>query len=475
MALDVRLLRWTAALAVLSVAWLAAQWPGALMHPVVGWLPVPACVTLAVIVILRTARAAPNRRSGRFWRHLALVLTLLLAAVASSAYDSLVRFGVATQRSSTPTMVLYLGAIVVLLWALLRLPMGRRSSHDLITLGLDLTIVLAAAALVAWFAAARAAVPVSAVTGSSWTLFGILIMVFASLVSLAKVALAGAGALDRRALWTMGGTVVVGAVAGSAAPLLESRPYLNDCHISVPVCCVGLAMAAVRQRRAFAEGPAAVRRTQARPFSLVPYVAIVVADAFVLVGVGDDPRVTRILVGGSVLLTLLVTARQLISLYENSHLLARVDASMLELRRHERRFRSLVQHSSDVLAIADEHYVLTYGSPSLLRFTGRQSVVGTSLWELVHPDDAGRLRQAFSGLADPGSTTTLQLRLLQPDGTWRWFEVITTNLLHDPSVKGVVANARDITESRRYQDQLTYQASHDGLTGLANRSLFAAR
>ncbi|MEV6930781.1 hypothetical protein AB0M46_40700, partial [Dactylosporangium sp. NPDC051485] len=31
------------------------------------------------------------------------------------------------------------------------------------------------------------------------------------------------------------------------------------------------------------------------------------------------------------------------------------------------------------------------------------------------------------------------------------------------------------TESRRYQDQLTYQASHDGLTGLANRSLFAAR
>jgi diguanylate cyclase (GGDEF)-like protein/PAS domain S-box-containing protein len=219
----------------------------------------------------------------------------------------------------------------------------------------------------------------------------------------------------------------------------------------------------------------AAARRPARPFSLLPYVAIVAADAIVLAGVGDSPRDTRILVGGSVVLTLLVTARQLISLYENSHLLARVDASMLELRRHERRFRSLVQHSSDILAISDERFALTYGSPSLLRLTGLQSVVGASLWDLVHPADADRLRQAAGAVSTPGATTTLQLRLRHPDGVWRWFEVVTTNLLHDPSVRGVVANARDITEARRFQDQLAYQASHDGLTGLANRALFAER
>src|SRR3954451_2707794 len=40
---DARLVRWTAGLAVLSAAWLVAQWPGPLVHPVLGWLPAAAC------------------------------------------------------------------------------------------------------------------------------------------------------------------------------------------------------------------------------------------------------------------------------------------------------------------------------------------------------------------------------------------------------------------------------------------------
>jgi len=61
------------------------------------------------------------------------------------------------------------------------------------------------------------------------------------------------------------------------------------------------------------------------------------------------------------------------------------------------------------------------------------------------------------------------------DGSWRWIDVTFTNLLHDPSVRGIVTNGRDMTEARRFQDQLSYQASHDELTGLANRALFTKR
>ncbi|MFI5906868.1 EAL domain-containing protein [Dactylosporangium sp. NPDC051541] len=473
--MDVRLLRWTMGLAVLSLAWLAAQWPGPLVHPALGWLPAPACAVLTIVVLLHTARAAPDRRAGRFWRHLAFILALILAAMVSSAYDSLVGPGAPTQHSSALTMVLYLTAVGVVVYALLRLPMGQRSRRALLTFGLDMAVVIAAAMLVAGFFAARSSVSLTSVTGTSWTLFGILLMLFAAMLALAKVALAGAGALDRRALWTMGGTLLVAALTGASAPLLESRPYLNNVQMSIPVCCIGLALAAVRQRRAFAEPAAAVARRRGRPFSLVPYAAIVVADAFVLSGIDDDPSGTRILVGGSVLLTLLVVARQLLSLYDNSHLLAQVDTSMLELRRHERRFRSLVQHAADMMAICDADFHVTYASPSLLRFTAEPAAADISLRGLVHPADLDLLTGSLGGIAVPGSTTTLQLRLGHADGTWRWFEVVATNLLHDPSVRGVVANARDITESRRYQDQLSYQASHDGLTGLANRALFAAR
>lgn len=37
------------------------------------------------------------------------------------------------------------------------------------------------------------------------------------------------------------------------------------------------------------------------------------------------------------------------------------------------------------------------------------------------------------------------------------------------------AIARDISERKRYEDELTHQAKHDQLTGLANRALFEDR
>jgi predicted signal transduction protein with EAL and GGDEF domain len=67
------------------------------------------------------------------------------------------------------------------------------------------------------------------------------------------------------------------------------------------------------------------------------------------------------------------------------------------------------------------------------------------------------------------------VRVAHANGGWRWLAVVATNLLHDPSVAGIVVNARDVTTAREFQDRLRHQASHDHLTGLANRSLFDQR
>jgi diguanylate cyclase (GGDEF)-like protein len=51
-------------------------------------------------------------------------------------------------------------------------------------------------------------------------------------------------------------------------------------------------------------------------------------------------------------------------------------------------------------------------------------------------------------------------------------EVIGQNMLDNPAVGGIVVNSRDISERKRLEEQLTHQAYHDPLTGLANRALF---
>ena len=69
----------------------------------------------------------------------------------------------------------------------------------------------------------------------------------------------------------------------------------------------------------------------------------------------------------------------------------------------------------------------------------------------------------------------MEWRFRQTDGSWLHAEILATNLLHDPTVKGVVLNTRDVSERRRLEEQLTHQAFHDPLTGLANRALFRDR
>jgi diguanylate cyclase (GGDEF)-like protein len=71
--------------------------------------------------------------------------------------------------------------------------------------------------------------------------------------------------------------------------------------------------------------------------------------------------------------------------------------------------------------------------------------------------------------------STCEVRVRHQDGRWRNIEVTATNHLDNAAVGGMVWNCRDVTERVAAARVLAYEATHDSLTGLANRALILDR
>ncbi|MGH8984924.1 MAG: putative bifunctional diguanylate cyclase/phosphodiesterase [Acidimicrobiia bacterium] len=148
-----------------------------------------------------------------------------------------------------------------------------------------------------------------------------------------------------------------------------------------------------------------------------------------------------------------------------------------DLRRSEERLRSLLANSSDVIIVLTPDGVASYVSPACEWILGRHPAGEFPLGgELVHPDDREKAREFVQGvLAEPESARWTEVRLRDERGDTHWFDVWATNRMDDPSVGGIVANLRDITERKLFEEQIAYQAYHDQLTGLPNRAAFLAQ
>jgi diguanylate cyclase (GGDEF)-like protein/PAS domain S-box-containing protein len=153
-------------------------------------------------------------------------------------------------------------------------------------------------------------------------------------------------------------------------------------------------------------------------------------------------------------------------------------AEDLHERQSAERFRSLVQSSTDVIALVSPDLVIRYHTPSVERVLGygEEELVGTRLTDLVERDDVERLIGFFADVCSiPETPMPRDLMLRRKDGLIVQLESVFNNLLGDENIGGIVLTARDVTERRALEDQLAHQAFHDSLTGLANRALFSER
>lgn len=162
-------------------------------------------------------------------------------------------------------------------------------------------------------------------------------------------------------------------------------------------------------------------------------------------------------------------------------------AMSARLRASERLHRYLVESSPDLIFTLDANARFSYVNPRIEALLGfnRQTLIGQPFLSLVMTEDTERVQGLLQAQhRNPGSNFSIELRLRRADSTHANPSPVTVTLQGIPMINrsfgqgrylGLYGVARDISERKRAEEIITFQAYHDQLTNLPNRVLFKDR
>lgn len=115
----------------------------------------------------------------------------------------------------------------------------------------------------------------------------------------------------------------------------------------------------------------------------------------------------------------------------------------------EVRFRALVEHAVDIVALLNADGTVRYVNTAIERVLGYEpkTLIGRSAFQIMHPEDLPHLLRLFRpNAAGHDGALLVECRLRHADGSWRFIELTGSHQLNDPDIVGLVMSARDITE-----------------------------
>ncbi|NEC88725.1 EAL domain-containing protein [Streptomyces sp. SID12501] len=145
----------------------------------------------------------------------------------------------------------------------------------------------------------------------------------------------------------------------------------------------------------------------------------------------------------------------------------------------EARFRAVFEGAAIGIGIADLDGNILQINGALQRMFGgsEQTVRGRRVTDWTHPDDAPQVWRLYDELVrGDREHYHVEKAFYRPDGTVLWTN-LTVSLLRDADGRPQyqLALMEDTTERRLLNLRLRYEATHDALTGLPNRTLFFER
>jgi len=146
------------------------------------------------------------------------------------------------------------------------------------------------------------------------------------------------------------------------------------------------------------------------------------------------------------------------------------------------RLRSLIDKTSDIILLLEPDGTVLFANGTVTRTLGHDCdrLVQESWLQLVDEPDRQAATDVLAELvAGDVREAQARLHLVDSDGVGVVHSLRFVDQHDDPLVAGIIVSARDITDLaavedklRRQNELLTYEATHDHVTGLVNRAEF---
>ncbi len=142
-----------------------------------------------------------------------------------------------------------------------------------------------------------------------------------------------------------------------------------------------------------------------------------------------------------------------------------------QMVRNEKRFRALIEKSTDLKTLTSSSGLFVYASPSVTKVFGysEEEFLNKPAYEFFHPDNLQDLLKKRTEILDtPGAFFDFEYRVKHKNGHWVWVEGTLTNMLHEPAINALVSNFRDVSEKKKAQEQEEFDRNN--LNALINNT-----